>query len=80
LMFSSKRNIILVAPLESRLHSSIHSCFVFFPFNALFLNSKKELVDHKKIYPFSFYTPKKPAKYVIETYEDIKHIDKKFRF
>lgn len=80
LMFSGKKNIILMSSKESRIDASIHSCFVFFPFNALFLNSKKELVDHKKIYPFSFYTPKKAAKYVLETYEDIKHIDRKFRF
>ncbi|MBU0929865.1 MAG: DUF192 domain-containing protein [Nanoarchaeota archaeon] len=80
LMFSKKKNLILIAAKESRIDASIHSLFVFFPFNAVFLNSKKEMVDHKKIRPFSFYMPKKPAKYVLETCEDIRHIDKKFRF
>lgn len=80
LMFSPKRNIILVAPTESIAHSSIHSFFVFYPFNAVFLNENKEVVDHKRIMPFSLYSPKRPAKYVIETTEEIRHIDKKIRW
>lgn len=80
LMFSNKKNIILVAENESRLSSAIHSFFVFYPFNAIFLNEKKEVVDHKKLYPFSMYMPKKAAKYIIETCEDLKHIDKQIKF
>ncbi|MDD5649864.1 MAG: DUF192 domain-containing protein [Candidatus Nanoarchaeia archaeon] len=80
LMFSKKKNIILTTKGDSRVNTSIHSFFVFFPFNAIFVNSKKEVVDHKKMYPFSMYMPKRAAKYVIETYEDIKHLDKKLKF
>ena len=80
LMFSPKKNIILVAPRESKTHSSIHSFFVFYPFNAVFLNKNKEVVDHKRIAPFSMYTPKRPAKYVLETTEEIRHIDKRIRW
>jgi uncharacterized membrane protein (UPF0127 family) len=65
LMFSKKKNILLVLPKESKVN--IHSFFVFFPFKAVFLNSKKQVVDSKKIKPFTFYRSKKPAKYVLET-------------
>jgi len=80
LMFSPKKNIILVAPKESTMHSSIHSFFVFYPFNAVFLNKNKEVVDHKRIVPFSLYTPKKAAKYVLETCEDIRNIDRRIKW
>lgn len=80
LMFSEKKNIMLVAPFESKAYSSIHSLFVFYSFSAIFLNSKKEVVDHKRMNPFTFYTPKKAAKYVLETHEELKHIDKKLKF
>ena len=55
---------MLVLPFESR--ALIHSFFVFFPFKAIFLNSKKKIVDVKKIRPFTIYKPRKPAKYVVE--------------
>lgn len=64
LMFSKKKNILLVLPFEHK--SSIHSLFVFFPFHAIFINSKNRVVDTKRIKPFTFYTSKKPAKYVLE--------------
>ena len=71
LMFSRKKNILLAFPLEGRSRTAIHSFFVFFPFYAIFLNSEKEVVDFKKIKPFSIYRPKHPAKYVLEIYEEI---------
>jgi len=70
LMF--RRNIekplLFILPAESRELSSIHSFFVFFPFDAVFLNSKGVVVDIKEnIKPFRLrITPKKPAKYIIE--------------
>lgn len=80
LMFSKKKNILLEIPYEKRTHASIHSFFVFFPFYAIFLNSNKEVVDLKRISPFTFYTPKKPAKYILEIYEHVRHVDKKIDF
>lgn len=66
LMFSKKKNIMLVAKKESRFSSGIHSFFVFFSFDAYFLDKNKKVVDFKRIKPFTIYIPKKPAKYVLE--------------
>lgn len=53
--------------------------FVFFPIDVLFLNKDKEIVDLKqRLKPFTFYTSKKPAKYVLEMpLGSIKSLDKK---
>lgn len=52
---------------ESILNSSIHMWFVFFPINVIFLNSNKKIVDIKQnLKPFSYYSPKKKARYIIE--------------
>jgi hypothetical protein len=71
LMFSLRKNfnyaLIFTRDFESKFGSAIHMFFVFFPICVIFLNSNKEVVDiKKKILPFGFYLPKKPAKYVIE--------------
>jgi hypothetical protein len=70
LMFRRKINkpLLFILPAESREFSAIHSFFVFFPFDAVFLNSNGVVVDIKEyIRPFTFrITPKKPAKYIIE--------------
>lgn len=66
LIFSKKKNIMLVAKKESRFSSGIHSFFVFFTFDAYFLDKNKKVVDFKRIKPFTIYIPKKPAKYVLE--------------
>lgn len=69
LMFRRGLDHALVFPLgrESRFHASIHSFFVFFPFDVVFLNGKKQVVDARTVRPFTFnVTPKKPAQYVIE--------------
>lgn len=69
LMFRKGLDHALVFPLnrESRMGASIHSLFVFFPFDAVFLNEKKQVVDARTVRPFTWnVTPKKPAKYIIE--------------
>jgi uncharacterized protein len=71
LMFEDKKRfdyaLVFDFPRESKLGSSLHMIFVFFPIDVLFLNSKKEIVDKVTLQPFTpNYTPKKPAKYVIE--------------
>ena len=45
----------------------LHMFFVFFPIDVLFLNKDKEVVEIKENFkPFTFYTPKAKASYVIE--------------
>lgn len=45
----------------------LHMFFVFFPIDVLYLNKKKEVVELKKGFkPFTFYTPRKKALYVVE--------------
>jgi len=69
LMFSKKfrRPLLITFSRETRKTNAIHSIFVFFQFDAVFLDSKKVVVDIKRVKPFTFLIiPKKPAKYVIE--------------
>ncbi|NYZ78902.1 DUF192 domain-containing protein [Candidatus Micrarchaeota archaeon] len=70
LMFrrSIKKPLLFIMPTESREFSTIHSFFVFFPFDAIFLDSKGVVIDMKSgIKPFMLnITPKKPAKYIVE--------------
>ncbi len=52
---------------ETRLGASIHMLFVFFPIAAVYLDSKKRVVDIAVLKPFALnYVPKKPAAYLIE--------------
>ncbi|MCX6776973.1 MAG: DUF192 domain-containing protein [Candidatus Micrarchaeota archaeon] len=70
LMFRSSisKPLLFIMPSESAELSSIHSLFVFFPFDAVFLNSKGVVVDiRERIKPFTLkITPAKPAKYILE--------------
>jgi uncharacterized membrane protein (UPF0127 family) len=71
LMFEDKKNfnyaLIFDFPLESRVGTSLHMLFVFFPIDVLFLDKEKKVVDKATLQPFiPNYTPKAPAKYVIE--------------
>ena len=66
LMFSKQKNIVLVSPFECIL--SIHMLFVFFPIKAVWLDSRKRVVDVKIARPFQLHiAPAKKAKYVLET-------------
>jgi uncharacterized membrane protein (UPF0127 family) len=87
LMFSSKKKVkkgmCLVMPTKTdvKFGSSVTMLFCFFDYEILFINSKYEVVDKKILKPFKVsYTPKKPAKYIIEsipgTFKDIKIGDK----
>lgn len=67
LMFRRFKPLLIVMPQESRELSSIHSLFVFFPFDAVFLDSKGVVVDARSVKPFTLkITPRKPAKYILE--------------
>ncbi len=70
LMFYPKRHdfaLIFTFFTESRILTTVHMLFVFFPLDVLFLNSEKKVVDKKTLKPFTLsYSPKKAAKYFIE--------------
>jgi uncharacterized protein len=71
LMFEEKKKfnyaLIFEFPLESRVGTSLHMLFVFFPIDVLFLDKNQKVVDKVTLQPFiPNYTPKKAAKYVIE--------------
>lgn len=62
-----ERGLILKLPNDrSRNGSAIHMFFVRFPLDIIFVDSNKKVVDTVSIDPWKTYTPKKPAKYVIE--------------
>ena len=60
LMFSKPRDLLLLNV------NSIHSFFVFFDFDAYFLDENFRVIEKKRIKPFSFAENKK-AKHVLET-------------
>ena len=71
LMFEEKKKfnyaLIFEFPIESKIGTSLHMLFVFFPIDVLFLDKNKSIVDKVTLQPFiPNYTPKKAAKYVIE--------------
>ncbi|NMA44830.1 MAG: DUF192 domain-containing protein [Candidatus Diapherotrites archaeon] len=71
LMFEDEKKfdyaLVFTSPKEGKIESSLHMMFVFFPIAAIFLDSNKNVVDKTTLTPFTVnYTPKKPAKYVIE--------------
>lgn len=62
-----KCGLILKLPnTRSRSGSAIHMFFVKFPLDIVFADSDKKVVDTVSIDPWKTYTPKAPAKYVIE--------------
>ena len=67
LMFSKPKNLIFVLNKESRINSAIHTFFVFFPIDVIWLDKNKKIVDQRKnVKPFSVAIPKKKSKYIIE--------------
>ena len=71
LMFEREKNFdyALVFPFkgETRARASIHMLFVFFPIAAVYLDSRKSVVDIAVLKPFKLnYTPKRKAKYLVE--------------
>ena len=70
LMFRKRleRGMILVLPRKTRLNASIHTFFMNFPIDVLFLDERKRVVDKAlNVKPWTInITPKEPAKYVVE--------------
>ena len=67
-MFRFKRpDYALVFIFNKEARRDLHMLFVFFPIDVLFLDKNKKVADIKKNFkPFSYYTPKAKAKYVVE--------------
>ncbi len=64
-MFSPKK--ILVFAFNKDTHVPLHMLFVFFPIDVLYLNKNKQVIEVKQNFkPFTFYTPKVKARYVVE--------------
>ncbi len=70
LMFRAKfpRTMLFVFPEISIRRNSIHSFFVFFEFDAVYLDEEKKVIDiFERVRPFTFYIePKKPSAYLLE--------------
>jgi uncharacterized membrane protein (UPF0127 family) len=69
LMFRKRLDHCLAFVLdgETRLGASIHSFFVFFPFDIAWLDGRGRIVDMARVEPFTLnLTPAKPARYFLE--------------
>lgn len=63
----SSEGILLVANRQSKAQTSIHSFFVFFTFDALWIDEHNKIVDKQTVKPFqALIQPRSPAKYVLE--------------
>jgi len=85
LMFTRKiKDKGLIFVFDKEMIQCLHMFFVFYSIDVLFLDKEKKVVDMKKEFrPFTLYSSKKKAKYVIElpsgTIKDIK-IGEKLEF
>jgi uncharacterized membrane protein (UPF0127 family) len=68
LMFRKKiKDQALVFVFSDEQPVPLHNLFVFQAIDVLFLNAKKQAVEIKRNFrPFTFYNPKKMARYVVE--------------
>jgi uncharacterized membrane protein (UPF0127 family) len=64
LMFSKPRNLVFAFGREEKI--SLHTFFVFFPIDIIFLDEKKRVIERAQMRPFTFYTSKEKARYVVE--------------
>ena len=69
LMFRRKHEkpLLFVFSRPGTFRNSIHSLFVFFPFDAVWLDEDYRIVQVDRVRPFSLNVrPRKPAKYLLE--------------
>ena len=65
LMFSPQKDLLFIEQQEKII--PLHMFFVFYPIDVVYLDSSKNVVEIKEHFlPFTFYTPKKKAQYVLE--------------
>lgn len=51
---------------KNRNRSAIHTCFMRFEIAIVFIGFEDEIFEITTLKPWKYYTPKKPAKYIIE--------------
>lgn len=51
---------------KNKNRSSIHSCFMRFEIAIVFIDFNNKIYEITNLKPWNFYSPKKPAKYIIE--------------
>ena len=67
LMFSKPTQSAMILKFSSEAIIGLHTLFVFFPIDVLFVDGRLRVVEMLgSMEPFSTYSPKKKAKYVIE--------------
>lgn len=67
LMFRTRKTKPLSFDFKTPTMQPIHSYFVFFPFRAIWLDDRGEIIDTKIIKPFTFSViPSKPYKVLLE--------------
>ena len=70
LMFSAKPKTLIFIFKKEKINP-LHMLFVFYPIDVLFLDKNKIVAEIKENFkPFTFYTPKKKSKYIIELPKD----------
>jgi len=70
LMFSTKPKTLVFVFKKEKINP-LHMLFVFYPIDVLFLDKNKKVAEIKNNFkPFTFYTPKKKSKYIIELPKD----------
>ncbi len=63
--FLENKGLVFVFPEERRV--GLHMMFVNYPIDVLWLDSRRKVVEMKKQFlPWTFYSPSKRARYVIE--------------
>ncbi|NJE01026.1 DUF192 domain-containing protein [Thermococcus sp. JdF3] len=58
--------LVFVLPTETRANASIHMFFMLSDIDVIWLDSTRRVVDFKTARKWRLYTPRKPAKYIIE--------------
>ena len=75
LIFRTKNTNNLLFEFKTMSKVAITSVFVFFPFLAIWLDSKKKVVDVNVVRPFTLsILPKKEAKYLLEIPNNLKNL------
>lgn len=66
LMFSRKKNLLFDLGKEGRFSAIVHMFFVFYPIQVYWFDKDMNLVDEKKLMPFTIGIPKMKARYIVE--------------
>ncbi|WP_297506171.1 DUF192 domain-containing protein [Thermococcus sp.] len=58
--------LVFILPAETKVNASIHTFFMLSDIDVIWLDSSRRVVDFKTARKWRLYSPKKPAKYIIE--------------